>query len=489
MKLKFTALALFFITLTAVILPSPANADGGLIVPYDLWGRLEEGHQIGIITILGDDSARTDLFISILDSTDVSHEITFFVPIGNNPETFNAIEQTLYDFDKIHTQPYDNRLREYASRQKDALEALFSGALLTNGGILIPLWAPLLLTGCAAANPQAELVITTDSSEISIYGIDDNTDIDALIQTSGLPAEVAETLSGLKGQRVAIVKLQTQPQKVAIEQENSGDWNGPLTEPGLHLSWISPLLDGAEGKTVTYPLGTGAAWSKPIGLTRVYVSARNGLDFSVQYPKLGEEHSGYERIHGARILDYADTATYAIDEARDGSGHIWRATYMQSNPTDNVVITVKPESAFAGFRRTMMNHAFSNSIIFALVIGIAVWVLAWQYLMPLFLKKDPAYKKIPWYEALIYPGVNIVFMIIPGALLLLFFLMGLTTPALAVQFVLSVGISIGFFMLVHSKRMGVARGKAFTAFILTSLCSSAAYMALAVGFAFLVGII
>ncbi len=478
-----------FIVLLAVALPSPANADGGPIVPYDLWGNLEEGHQIGIVTILDDDRARQDLFISILDSTNVSHEITFFVPIGNNADTFSAYEQDLYSFDTTYTRKYDTRLRDADSRKRETIQVLFSGALLTNGGILIPLWAPLLLTGCAGAEPQAEKVITTASSTVSIFNIDDNTDISALIQTTGLPSAVADTLSGLKGQRVAIVKLQTQPQKVAIEQENPNPQNTSLTEPGLHLSWITQLVSTDKGKTVTYPLGTGAAWSKPIKLTRVYISARDGLDFSVQYPRLGEEHSGFERISGARILEYAETPAFAIDEARDSYGHLWRATYMQSNPTDNVIITVKPESAFNRFRTALGTAPLGYPLLFAFVIGILVWVLAWQYLMPLFLRKDPAYKKIMWYEALLYPAVNLVFMIVPGAIILLVFLFGITGPALAAQFLISAGVSIGYFILMHSKRLGVGRSKALMAFVLTSLCSSAAYLALAAGFAFLAGAI
>jgi hypothetical protein len=125
----------------------------------------------------------------------------------------------------------------------------------------------------------------------------------------------------------------------------------------------------------------------------------------------------------------------------------------------------------------------------AFILAILVWVLAWQYILPLFLKKDPDYSKIKWYEALLYPAINLVFIIVPGAVLYLLFLLGLTVPALAAQFLVSAGVCTGFFMLVHRDRLGVPRGKAFLAFILTSLVSSAVYLALAAGFAYLVGAI
>lgn len=91
-----------------------------------------------------------------------------------------------------------------------------------------------------------------------------------------------------------------------------------------------------------------------------------------------------------------------------------------------------------------------------------------------------------WWESLIYPGINFVFAVFPGALFWLFFVSGWVAPALIIQFLVGVGISIGFFMLIHSKRLGVARGKALSAFVLTSLSGSAAYLILAVGFGFLV---
>jgi hypothetical protein len=283
--------------------------------------------------------------------------------------------------------------------------------------------------------------------------------------------------------------LQTQPQKTTIQIDDRDPYSTVQTQPGLHLSWMTRpvIIDGQ--KTVTYPLGTGAAWARPIKLTRVYVSAPEGMDFSVQYPKIGAAHSGYERISGARIFDYLDTPSYSVDEASDGEGHIWRAVYLQSNPTENVVITVNPESIFSDFQRGLGSHIYGYTLLFAVIAGIGTWLLAWQYILPLFFRKNPNFARIKWYHALLYPAVNLLFMVIPGGILLLFFMMGLPGPALIGQFVVSAGVSIGLFMLMHSKDMGAGRGKALGAFILTSLCSSVVYLALAAGFAWVAGVI
>lgn len=409
------------------------------------------------------------------------------MPLGQNSSFFQAFEEDRFTFDEPTTRRLDNIIRQSATNRQHAIQALFSGALLTNGAILIPLWAPVLLTGCAAAEQKPEATLQTESSQISIYGIDDNTDLAALIQTTGLPASVSDTLSKLKGQQVAIVKLQTKPEGGEVESPLPGQ--PAASEPGLHLSWSTSLIPTEDGNTYTYPLGTGAAWSKPIEVTRVYISVPKGLDFNVRYPALGTEQSGFDIIEGSKIQNFTDTPSYAVDEARGDFGRVWRATYTQSNPTDDIVITVKPQSAFSSFLAGFEEQALGCCIIFALIIGVMVWVLAWRFLMPVFLGKEASHVKPDWYEALTYPAINLVFIIFPGSVLYLFFLLGLTAPALAIQFLIGGGISIGLFALIHSRKLGVSRGKAIRAFIFTSLSGSAAYLVLAVAFAWIVNAI
>jgi hypothetical protein len=309
-----------------------------------LWVNLKEGQQVAVVTILNENTARVDLFISILDKTAQSHEVTFFVPIGTNTSEFYAVEENLLTFDIKATKYLDSILRESADNKKHAVQVLFSGALLTNGALLVPFWAPVLLTGCAATESKPDLTLQTESSQISIYGIDENTDLDALIQTTGLPGSVSDTLSKLKGQQIAVVKLQTHPQR------GTGAGSVPdSSELGIHLSWKTSFVPVASRPTYSYPLGTGASWSKPIELTRVYIVAPRGMDFDVKYPALGSEQSGFDLIKGARISKYYQIPSYAIDEARGDFGRVWRATYTQSNPTEDIVIVAKEQSAMSKF--------------------------------------------------------------------------------------------------------------------------------------------
>jgi hypothetical protein len=80
-------------------------------------------------------------------------------------------------------------------------------------------------------------------------------------------------------------------------------------------------------------LGTGGAWAKPIELTRVYVVAPLGVDFGVIYPRLGRRHLE------SHTMNNVDTPGYAVDETVDELGRIWRVTYVQSNATEDIVIT------------------------------------------------------------------------------------------------------------------------------------------------------
>jgi hypothetical protein len=482
---KIVAFCLVLAIMAIVNSSAPVRADGGLIVPYDLWANLKEGQQIAVVTLQNKNTAKVDLFISILDKTNESHEVVFFLPLGADATNFYAVEQNLGKFDRETTAGLDSILRDSADKKHQALQGLFSGALLNNGVLLVPLWAPMLLSGCSPAAEQTpEATFQTESSEISIYGIDENTDLEALINTTGLHSSVQQTLSRLRGQRIAVVRLQTRPQ-------GSGTATGLRDgEPGLHLSWYTSFVSAESGATYSYPLGTGASWSKPIELTRVYIVAPTGVDFDVSYPAIGSKQSGYDYIKGARIADYYQVPAYAVDEARGSFGRVWRAIYTQSNPIEDIVIVAKPQTALGRLGATIEESALALAFAFALIVGLALWILGWHFLMPRFLGRgsgQPA--RLQWYYSLIYPGINAVLILFPGTLLYVVFLLGGTIPSLAILFFILGGVSIGVFEAIHGGHLGVSRGRALRAFILVSLASSGAYLLLAVAFAKLIRII
>jgi hypothetical protein len=469
------------VILILLVLPGKARGDGGPVVGPALWRFLTEGQQVAVVELRNADTADVTLFISLLDSTGESHEVTFFVPLGSSASNFSVYEQDLFTFDQANTRDLDNILYQEVQRKQQAVASLFAATLLTNGIWLLPLWLPSILSGCAAGEPIA--TFETDSSQVSIYGLDENTDLDALITTTGLDPAVKETLRRLQGQRIAVVDLQTTPQGTG----GGPSGGGPSAETGIRLRWTTSLDE--SGGTYSYPLGTGSAWYHPIEVTRVYVAAPPGLDFDIQYPRLGADRSGYEG-RNQRITDYTKVPAYAVDEARGDFGHVWRAIYTQSNAAEDINITAKPESSLARFSTGLRSAGNAGwALLLGFIVALACWVLSWQYLMPRLLRGT--YRGKPgglWRHALVYTGINILLMF-PGAVL--YFIWNFTGNALtlAVLFLLFGGVAVIVFAASDVERLSENRSLAWRAFVLVTLVSNGAYLVFAMAYAALTGII
>ena len=486
-SLGWISLFLLLVFAAALLSPLLAKADGAAVAPYDLWINLREGQQIAVITLKNNDTANIDLFISILDATGESHEVTFFVPLGTGASGFSAVEQDIHTFSLQTTENLDSYIRTYLFNKNMAIYTLFGGTLLANGALLVPLWAPLLLSGCSAAEPKPEAVFHTKSSQISIFAIDKNTDLEALIKTAGLDSSVKEVLSRLQGQQIAIVKLHTQPQTESAYESTTYSEAG---EPGIHLSWTASLVSSGSGSTYSYPLGTGASWSKPIELTRVYIVAPPGIDFDVSYPAIGKNESGYKQRTGALIADYYQKPAYAVDEARGDFGRIWRATYTQSNSAEDITVITRSQTALSRLQVGIQQKAISLALIFAVIFGLAFWVLAWHFLMPRLIGREHDPKnRLRWYYSLIYPAVNLGLIVIPGIILFLLFTLGMAIASLSILFLLFAGISILVFNFVHARHLDISRGKALSNFVEVTLASNGCYLVLAFFLAKLIGII
>jgi hypothetical protein len=479
--MKKSASLLILLGIATLFFPSPVKADGGPIVPYNLWTQLNEGHQVAVVNIQNDNTAKVDLFISILDKTQQSHDINFFIPLGISASNFYATEQNIDDFSSQYTAGLDKLLRNTADSKQHAMQILFSGTLLSNGGILVPLWTPMLLSACSAAEPKPEASFQTQSSQIDIYDISTDTDIKQLIATTGLPPSVQETLTGLQGQKIAVVKMRTR-----VQTNSSTSYYQNQPEPGLHLSWLSTLAMTKSGPSFAYPLGTGGAWSKPIELTSVYITATN-TDFKVNYPALGSNQSGFDYVQGAKINKYYQVPAYAVDEARGSFGRVMRITYTQSNPTSDVIITTTKLSGWNEFQNSIASQRSGICFFFALIIGLAFWFITWHFLMPRFLGGHNG-QYLQWYYALIYPAINAALMIIPGGIFYILYVVGLPYPSLALLFLILAAANIGFFEIIHGGRLGVSRGVSTKAFIYVSLISSGAYLVLALVLSIVLGI-
>ena len=509
---KFCLATIFIIASLLLSFTSPASADGGPILSDpELWAQLEEGQQTAVVTLKGDNTIDVDLFVSLLDSSGQSHEVVFFVPLGTDPMDFSVMEKMSLDFDEELIEELDGALRREAQSKTNVRLSLLSPTLLTNGGWMMVLCLPLLLTGCAGTQPEE--TYETDSSRVDIYGLDEDTDLEALINTTGLDPSVQETLSRLTGQRIAIVTLQTQP---PLPGDGDDHWYEPTGQPGIHLAWTTALVPQSASVAYSYPLGTGSSWAHPIGLTRIYVVAPPGIDFTAQYPRLGTDYSGYSGFARGpfylfdpprpRIMDHYDTSAYAVDETRGDFGHIWRATYTQSNSAEDVVISLASSGGFlTAVRRSLVGWGIVPTILLGLLIALLLWVVAWRYCMPRMLGMEYRWRDSKlWRDSLVYLGINAgvvlaVAAMAGGAFLLVFFtgyligtpglVAGLIVAALLILVALSGVPSILLFVRRQRRELGVSGRRAAAAYIVVVLVANSAYLALAFGYAALAGAI
>lgn len=498
-----------------LVLPSPADADGGPILSDpELWALIDEGQQIAVVHLQQDGTAQIDLFISMADRSGQSHEVTFFLPLGVQAGAFGVVEETSLAFDEALTEHIEAQLKEgmrgEALYRAGVQASLLLGSLVTNGAWLVAL--PLLLSSCAGGGLAPVATFETPSSQVAIYDMNAEMDLQALIETTGLDPKVKETLAALQGQQIAVVRLQTQP--IGAEQEPS--YLTELTgQPGIHLSWRSTLVPHSAGATYTYPLGTGRAWANPIELTRVYVISPPELDFRVEYPRLGADLSGmWETRYGELIqqarwkIDDAKNPAFAVDEAYGDFGHIWRAIYIKSNSGQDLVVTLLPDASPEMQRAVRSGEVrgvvLSLTWLISLLVGVSAWVVAWWVVIPRRLGVPYRWRGWKLYGdalawAIIYPVMNGVVLVAAGLICGVSSSMLTTTWPVVAIFGLPVGLPVMFvalglgnayfYALWQAKNLQIKRGRAFGAYMLVVLMANVLYLAFAASYGAIAGAI
>ncbi len=497
---KILPAALAVVLLAApVVWPITVKADGGPAVDPSLFSKLKEGQQVGVVTINDLDTVSVDLFVSILDQTGESHDIVYFVPLGSKASGFSVNEEDSLSFGKSLTDHLDATIFQYQQESQEFVRLLFAGALMTNGAWLIPAWIPVLLTSCGEAQgPAALSTFTTESSQVDVFAIDENTDLNSLISTTGLDPSVTDTLERLKGQQIAVIKLRTTP---ASPQPPSTSGTPPTGEPGLHLSWQSATNPGKDGPTYTYPLGTGAAWANPITMTRVYVVALPNMHFEISYPKLGVNRSGMVVGAGGqyvpRIVSAGDTAAYAVDTATNElmnqrysypaaawRVNVWRATYANSNSDRDITITVKKGASMSTLGQRLRNAGPFNALWFGMIAAAVLWVLAWWLLMPRLLGKGITFRDL-LAPSLGFLGLGLL-LFIPGAFFY-FVTSFANNPLEGLYITVPLFAAASLFILDRLAKLDVKGWRAIRSVALVTLASGGAYLLVAVGYASLAG--
>ena len=499
---SWTRLTLVCAFLIATLLgpTAPVAADGGIILTDpQRWAQIEEGQQIAVVRLDAAHSAQVDLFVSMLDRSGESHELVFFVPLGASASDFHVLEESSMVFDRALTEELDKVVRTETFRTHDYRRmvrgSLLLGTLLLNGAWSWPVWIAGALSGCASGAPPPLATFETESSQVSIYATDGQTDLQALIETTGLDPSVRETLSRLRGQQIAVVQMQTQP---PLEQPGGG--RRPVGQPGIHLSWRTTLAEEEGGPTYAYPFGTGSSWAHPIELTRVYVVAAPGVDFRVKYPELGSDLSGYagRGLFGVPLtrIERANVPAYAVENAVGTFGRIWRVTYLKSNSAEDVVITrlaeLTPETRAVLRQLPWREPIMATTWLVSLLVALAVWVTTWRLMMPRLLGVTyPWRDKRLWQHALgaalLNPVTNPLSMWV--ALAFALFSVSATRGVILVWLVvLLLGlVSLWAFVRVFAQRLGTERRRTALAYLAVLAVANIAYLSFSLVYAAVAG--
>jgi hypothetical protein len=224
---------------------------------------------------------------------------------------------------------------------------------------------------------------------------------------------------------------------------------------------------------------------------------------------LGTDYSGYSgftRIPFGplkpRITDHYDISAYAVDEARGDFGHIWRATYTQSNSAEDIVISISSAGGFiTTVRQSLLGWGTVPTFLFGLLIALVLWVVAWRYFMSRMLRMEYHWRGSKlWHDSLIYPGINAA-VILAAAIIAAAayfagsltgtagFMAGLTVAVLLILAALFGVPSILVFLKRHQHSLGASRSRMVMAYIVVALAANSAYLALAFGYAALLGAI
>jgi hypothetical protein len=192
-----------------------------------------------------------------------------------------------------------------------------------------------------------------------------------------------------------------------------------------------------------------------------------------------------------------DGPAYAVEDVVGSFGRIWRVTYVESNSSEDVIITRLPqmtaETLAALNRPKQLRTIQAITYVVSVVVALVLWLLVWRYAMPRLLGIQYNWRDLTLYRhalgwALLYPLTNAVLV----ALILV--LVPLTAGVALVLgipllFVTLLGVlSLVLFVRWSSRTLGVAAGRAFRAYVFVAFAANLLYAVFAIVYAAWLGV-
>ncbi len=375
---------------TLLLLVPLAHADGMILAPSNVLRYFAERSQVGVVEVKADHTVAVDLYISLLDTSGQSHEVSFLLPLQAMPKDFRAQETALVRFSEARLQPLDGVLRaaDHERRQQQGaivrahtVTSLVAGPLAftaRNAALLEPLqWGTRgMPAGGAQSGPVPTISVRTEHSRLEVYASLQPDQLAALAQLSALPPKTRQALTSYVGRPFALVRLRTVPRAESAVEVDAGahprpSYVPPEQQPGVVFSFDQAMIKDANGSAHRYdfPLGTGQAWEHPIPTTQVYVTGDEALNLTVDFP-------GRPRGQGSLLSKGESGLHFSQAGAADGR-QVHVATYLDSNPKQDIGIVLNSggRSELALEMREMRGRALLSRVAFP-ALALAAWALA-----------------------------------------------------------------------------------------------------------------
>lgn len=280
--LKDSMIQYIIIGLLIFFASSYVSADGiGIPPDPSVYYNISESQQIAVIDIKEENIFNVDMFISLVDNSGQSNEITFVLPFYDKPNNFHVEEETYNEFNNRITGTLDAFIRRNDRVKERVRDDFVVFCMLGNIGIGSPIsiliWQLGVFNIGGGGEIQPEEIIVTEHTQVEVYNISDSNILRNLLNQLNLSEEVKQKMLLFDGKYLYFIKIKTIPGK----EEERYFWKG-YNSQGIHFSFVVKAKDNKY----IYPLSTGNTWQNPIPLTRVYVKYPNTLVVNVSFPTL-----------------------------------------------------------------------------------------------------------------------------------------------------------------------------------------------------------
>jgi len=324
---------LFLCTLTLTVW-----ADGFTIPTYGVraFYSITETDQLAIIN-LAPKAVTLDMFIAI-DNIPVGQTITYVLPFWQKPEgfTMNALSGQYFRNQYLNDSKVGTIFAEEIRHANRTAAHILPDSYLRAGLCIYP---PLMPVGLLSLfpvfgkhgynfSPYASIALPAGSAEL--YHVSNDEDLQTLLAKAGLPARYASVLHRYHTSYYAIMRLHG-PAKVLAKNA--------VSTQGLHFHFTHRTA--GDNYSYTYPLGTGGAWAKPIGVTEVYATCADGYYLAAKAPTMGKMLASNERGSEYEYSQYAkDKLPVATASMLPQMRYprAWHRVYYNSNPTEDITI-------------------------------------------------------------------------------------------------------------------------------------------------------